>query len=132
MAGTLSAGAGASSSEIALISKAQRMLQEATSVAEIRQVESLAQLARDCAAKAKHGRETVNSVSRVLLDARRKVGNTLKAMMEGGELAQREKANIPARYIYFGGSGVNCQRVFPLPERGQCAGRGLRGLGAAG
>ncbi len=100
VAGTLSAGAGASSSEIALISKAQRMLQEATSVEEIRQVENLAQLARDCAAKAKHGRETVNSVSRVLLDARRKVGNTLKAMMASGELAQRGKKQIYCPGIY--------------------------------
>ena len=86
-------------SAIATISKAERMLEKAATIDEIRHVENLAQVARDYANKARLGRESVNVAARLALDARRKAGSTLKAMRERGELAdgrkpkQRQSAN---------------------------------------
>jgi hypothetical protein len=84
-------------SAIATISKAQRMLEKAATLDEILHVENLAQLARDYAKKARLGRESINVAARLALDARRKAGSTLKAMMERGELAKPGKSQMSQR-----------------------------------
>ena len=85
---------------IATISKAERMLEKAATIDEIRHVEHLAQLARDYAKKARLGRESVNVAARLALDARRKAGNTLKEMMERGELAKPGKSKMSQRATF--------------------------------
>jgi hypothetical protein len=79
---------------LAPISKAARMLAEATTLEEIRQVENLAQRARDYAKAAGLGRDASNSAARIMLDARRKTGETLATMKERGELATKENGGV--------------------------------------
>jgi hypothetical protein len=76
-------------SEIALISRAQRMLAEARSIDDVLHVENLAQRARDFAKEAGLGRDAVNACARHALDARRMAGAMLKEMKDRGELAER-------------------------------------------
>jgi hypothetical protein len=90
----------ASSSAIAMIAKAQRMLEQATTIKEIRNVENLAQRAREYAQAAGLGRDSVNTAARYALDARRKTGATLKAMRERGELAERGEKQIYQHGIF--------------------------------
>jgi len=89
----------AKKSYIAEISKAERMLEKATTVEEIRHVENLAQRARDYAKAAGLGRDAVNRAGRLALDARRKTGATLKAMKERGELAEGRRNELSHRAI---------------------------------
>jgi N6-adenosine-specific RNA methylase IME4 len=65
------------------------MLAEATTIEDILHVENLAQRARDFADAAGMGREACNAASTIMLDARRKAGDTLQLMKERGELAER-------------------------------------------
>lgn len=74
---------------LAPLSKAGRMLAEAKTLDEILHVENLAQRARDFAKAEKLGREAQNQAGRIMLDARRKAGDTLRLMKERGELADR-------------------------------------------
>ena len=92
----MSTSATANASGIALISKARRMLEEATTIDEIRDVQNLAQLACDYAKKAKLGRDAVNSATRHALDARRKVGDTLRAMKSARGIGRWTKAETIA------------------------------------
>lgn len=68
------------------------MLAEARTIEEILHIENLAQRARDYAKAAGYGLQTANAANRIMLDARRKAGETLKVMKERGELAQRGNA----------------------------------------
>jgi len=90
----------ADKSDIAVVSKMQRMLEKATTVDEIRHVENLAQRAREYAKAAGLGRDAVNRAGRLALDARRKTGATLKAMRDRGELAERGRKQISQRAIF--------------------------------
>jgi hypothetical protein len=91
----------ANGSSIALIPKPQqRMLEKANTIDEIRAVENLAQLACEYAKKARLGRDAINSATRHALDARRKAGDTLKAMMERGELAAPGKPKMSQRATF--------------------------------
>ena len=83
--------ANGSGNPIATISNAHKMLQTAETIEEIQYVENLAELARGFAQKARLGRQSVNVAERLVLDARRKVGKTLKAMWQCGELADGRK-----------------------------------------
>jgi hypothetical protein len=76
-------------SSIATIPQVQRMLERATTIGEILQVENLAERVRDFAKAAGMGRDSVNTATRYALDARRKAGATLVAMKKRGELAER-------------------------------------------
>jgi hypothetical protein len=89
----------ASHSGIAMIAKVQRALERATTIEEIRNVENLAQRAREYAKAAGMGRDSVNAAARYALDARRKAGATLNTMRERGELAERGKKQIYQRGI---------------------------------
>jgi len=90
----------ADKSDIAVVSKMQRMLEKATTVDEIRHVENLAQRAREYAKAPGLGRDAVNRAGRLALDARRKTGATLKAMRDRGELAERGRKQISQRAIF--------------------------------
>jgi hypothetical protein len=72
--------------------KAEKMLLEAKTIDEILHVENLAQRARDFAKAAGMGRDTWNAAARIMLDARRRAGDTLKLMKQRGELAERGDA----------------------------------------
>ncbi len=87
----------ANRSEIAAISRIQVMLSDAATVEDIRNVENLAQLAWDFAKKAEHGRQATLLCARVVLDARRKVRDTLKLMRQRGELVDgRRRKQAPS------------------------------------
>jgi hypothetical protein len=90
----------ANGSDIAMISKATQMLDRASTIDEIRQVENLAQCARDYAKAAGRGRDAVNSAARIALDARRKSGTVLIAMKERGELAERGRTQMSQRATF--------------------------------
>ena len=90
----------ANGSGIATVSKLKAMLETATSIEDMRLVENLAQRAREFAKAAGLSREPLNLVARVALDARRRVGETLKAMKERGELAEQGKNRIYHAGIY--------------------------------
>lgn len=76
----------ANTRDLALLSKAQKILVEARTIPDICNIENLAQRVREYAKKAGMGRDAVNAAALVVLDARRKAGETLKAMKERGEL----------------------------------------------
>ena len=84
---------------IAMLAKAQRMLEKATTVKQIRNAENLAQRAREYAKAAAMGRDSVNAAARCALDARRKAGAALMTMREWGKLAERGKPKKHARGI---------------------------------
>ena len=82
--------ANGSGNPIATLSKAQKMLQTAETIEEIQYVENLAELARGFVKK--RGSGGSRSMPRATCsDARRKVGKTLKAMRQRGELADGRK-----------------------------------------
>jgi len=118
----------ADKSDIAVVSKMRRMLEKATTVEEIRHVENLAQRARDYAKAAGLGRDAVNRVGRLALDARRKTGATLRAMKERGELAEgrRKKLSLSSRYDRKAADDtIDCES---LPVGPECrAGQSARG-----
>lgn len=72
---------------LATLSKATRMLAEATTIQDIMAVENLAQRARDYAKAAGMGREATNNAAIIMLNAQRKAGETLIVMKARGELA---------------------------------------------
>ena len=74
---------------LATLSKATRMLAEATTIQDIMAVENLAQRARDYAKAAGMGREATNNAAIIMLNAQRKAGETLIAMQRRGELAEQ-------------------------------------------
>lgn len=78
------------SAELTPVAQVERALEKATSIDEIRNVENLAQRARDLARAAGLGRDAVNKAGRIALDARRKAGQTLKLMKDRGELADQK------------------------------------------
>jgi len=84
----------ADKSDIVVVSKMQRTLEKAASIDEVRNVENLAQRAREYAKVAGLGRDAVNRAGRLALDARRKTGATLRAMRERRELAERGRRHM--------------------------------------
>jgi hypothetical protein len=74
-------------SATAIISRLRMQLNESVGIKQIRAVECLANVARDLAARARQGRQTVNAIARQVLDSRRKLGQSLIEMQERGELA---------------------------------------------
>ncbi len=81
-------------SALAPLSRARKMLAEATTIEQILQVENLAQRAKEIAAAAGMGREACNSAAHIMLDARRKAGDSLRLMKERGELAEGRRPKL--------------------------------------
>lgn len=82
------------------IARAAKMLAEAKTIEQILHVENLAQRAKDFAKAAGFADKAVKAASAIMLDARRKAGETLKRMQERGELAARgdAKKSQPATF----------------------------------
>ena len=86
---------------IGAFAKGSLMLDKAVKVEEIREVENYFQLALEFAKKAKCECLTVNTTARLVLDAHRKVGATLKRMQECGQLATRGREKKSFHRVTF-------------------------------
>jgi len=80
------------STAIAAIERARTLLMSVESFDDILAVENLSARARDLARAAGASRETVNSATKVMLDARRLAGKTLAEMKAAGQLADKGDA----------------------------------------
>jgi hypothetical protein len=79
------------------ISKAAKMLAEAKTLDEILHVENLAQRAKDFARAAGLGREAHQHAATVMLNARRKAGETLRLMRDRGDLDRGQGGDRKSR-----------------------------------
>ena len=95
-------GSDATPRALVALTKARKMLAEAKTIEQILAVENLAQRARDFAKAAGLGRLAVNAAVRIMLDCRRKAGDTTEAMRARGELAGqgRPKKRNPAETFF--------------------------------
>lgn len=78
---------------LALVTEASRMLAEARSLDDIRQVHNLAQRAHDYAKAARLGLDAQNSAAAIRLDAEAMAGGLLMQMEKDGERRSRQTAN---------------------------------------
>ena len=68
-----------------LMTRASKMLAEAESVDDIREIRDMAEVARQLAKKQRYGLEAQNTAGRIKLDAERKLGDVLADMKRTGQ-----------------------------------------------